>query len=501
MSLHYSLFFLAFFLFSCQTTPKNQFTESRQPALTSADWPEGPIDDCIQSELIFGFSKPVSSECTFNYVHIYPSDMGNTPILNHGQAKIGSFNVFHMGDKQAPLKDFRRIAKIMNQWDLVGTQEFMPLSTESALDNRLLFQALKGKDKEAVHSLFKNQPALAPGHIRMLIELQKLDSSWALIMQPVPEGEGSSGEMAGFFYRSSVTRLKEWDYCPKSGLADVRGHFTAKNWACLVQVPEAQRKLMSRSAFAAFFQIGNFDFIALTSHIRFRPATLAKDRALQSQELCEVQSEAANCRISQENVGRFYEVKAVLDQIDELKKASRDQDVIYMGDFNLELINSTRPHWKMALASAEGFDVFQTAPTTLGVKKTRLVSNYDHFILHSQLSKECLTASMKPFDFTQGEAGSKDPLMKDIGQLLTEQGQAEVIDYKSAELSQMVKFQNSKGQVPFRKLSPTEIQNAQESLKNALVRARKNSIAAYLEFLSDHLPIEMVCQTSRPDDD
>ena len=127
---------------------------------------------------------------------------------------------------------------------------------------------------------------MMPGYLRLLIELQNLDPSWALILQPTPEGEGSSGEMAGFYYRSNKVRLKDWGYCPVDQSVDITSKASLNNYGCLLQIPADQRKLMSRVAFAAYFQSGTFDFIAATTHVRFRQADLEADRQEQTHQIC-----------------------------------------------------------------------------------------------------------------------------------------------------------------------------------------------------------------------
>ena len=116
-------------LISCQTT---KVTEQKlaQPRLPSAAEEEarssspGPIDDCLNFNVLYARNEGLTAECTLNYTHYFSERV--TPV-SKANIRIGTFNLFHMGDNQSSLKNFKVVAKIMNQWDIVGSQELLPL--------------------------------------------------------------------------------------------------------------------------------------------------------------------------------------------------------------------------------------------------------------------------------------------------------------------------------------------------------------------------------------
>ena len=343
----------------------------------------------------------------------------------------------------------------------------------------------------------KKLNVLRPGYLVLLNELRRLDPSWALILQSMPEGEGSSGEMAGFYYRSASVKLVEWSYCPADNAYDLKKQRPSGNFACLAQVKPEQRALMSRRAFVAYFQSGQFDFVGLTMHARFRSADTQEARDQQKDQICAQHLDMAKCKPTKDEVGRYYEVKAIADQISEIQAQSRDQDVIFMGDFNLEANDRSMPYWNAALKSAQGFEVFNKAPTTLGVDKNSLISNYDHFIFNSQAVSECSPATAKPFNFTSKTEGSP-ALQNLLAASSSPENRQQLIDKRMSEFASVAKAKvNSRdGSVSVGNLSPVEIEDCKRRFEATVGRMNANYTGAMLELVSDHLPIEIECMTN-----
>jgi hypothetical protein len=480
-------------LISCQTTrfSEQKWTTPRAPSTAeeaARSSSPGPIDDCLNFNVLYARDEGLTAECTLNYTHYYSEKL--TPI-SKPNLRIGTFNLFHLGDNQSSLKNFKVVAQIMNQWDIVGSQELMPLPGPQADSNFVIFKLLSqtGHENEFVQ---KNLAVERPGYLNLLTALRELDPSWALILQSEAEGEGGSGEMAGFYYRQSVVQLREWDYCPIEKAADLKSQRPARNYGCLVQVPDQQRRLISRRAFAAYFQAGRLDFVGLTAHVRFRAADKLEDLKAQSQELCQNHANPQKCRPTKDSVGRYYEVKAIADQVDEIQKQANDRDVIYMGDFNLEYFTTTEPYWNAALKSAEGFKVFQHSPSTLGVKKNALVSNYDHFIFNPMLTTSCSPKSVRPYNFT---LQSKTPTaLQKVIAAAADPAQVQLqIQSRMNDVYKLAKAKISRDKTFVTKLDPKEIAEYQDRFKGAVARMRTNFTAATLELISDHVPAEMEC--------
>lgn len=475
---------------------KEEPSGSSDFASISPDEYRGPLDDCLLSPYVYLRTNDVVTTCTNNYVHFY-STKPRKRVPKTGKIRIGSFNLFHLGDNQAPLKNFPLMAEVINQWDLVGGQEMMPLPSVWAESNARIYEMMLKKNV----NLPRDWTVINPGYINLLRELQILDPSWSLIMQSVPEGEGSTGEMAGFFYRASVVNPKEWNYCDSQNSIDLRTNHRAKNYGCLVDVPDGQSKLISRRAFAGYFKMGNFDFVALTAHVRFREADSPNDIAAQQSEICRRKAPSRSaCRVASNLVGRYYEVLAVADQVNEIRKAARDLDVVYMGDFNLEFTRSTAEYWKAALKSAPNLEVWQTSPTTLSVPSRKLASNYDHFVIDKNLTKECDLSSVKSFNFVAASPQSPNPVLRKIAPYLDRSYRETAAQAQNAFLKTLLISPSSKNS-EVRPLDEKEIKKLVDKYANALERMDANQYGAMLELLSDHLPIEMVCRTDGPDDD
>lgn len=476
---------------------------SNAPAVEAASIYRGPIDDCLQNSLLYSSTSHLAAECTGNYVHFYPENVNQRSAESaSGDLRIGSFNLFHLGDNQSPMKHLGLVAKIMNQWDLVGAQEMMPLPGEWADANQKIFGLLAQSNGKTVNFPHENWSVVMPGYLRLLVELQALDPSWAIILQPVPEGEGTSGEMAGFYYRSKKVRLKEWGYCPSARAIDVRSGAPAKNYGCLLQIPDDQRRLMSRVAFSAYFQAGKFDFIGVTTHVRFRAADTEEELKEQAADVCSFHVNQAKCKPAKDEVGRFFEVTAIVNQFNDMKQIAGDKDIIFTGDFNLQDDAKSKELWAASLKPAEGFKVTQTGMTTVSIKSARMASNYDHFILDPNATAECDMNSIRVFDFSTADTSS-DPVMKEIARFLNPAMQDILLQDMQSSMATLTKFQAGRGKSEdsIRPLNDKEKADMARSYSEAVQRMRTNKYGAVLELISDHTPIEMKCRIPMRDDD
>lgn len=455
----------------------------------------GPIDDCLQNAFLYSRDSDLESECTLNYVHYYPRV--DIPPVAKKEIQIGSFNLFHLGDNQAPLKNLRVVAQIMNQWDLVGAQELMPLAQDHVLVNKKVFE-LVATNPPSYLSTSAAWSVEPPGYIALLEELRKLDPSWSLILQSQAAGEGSSGEMAGFYYRRSVIRPQPWDYCPREQSRDLKAQKDTDNLGCLVQVPQDKAHLVSRMPFASYFKSGDFDFIALSTHVRFRPVATQKDLQQQTDELCEnfarlpnkpTSGKNAECKPTKDNVGRFYEVKMVAEAYDKIIAAAKDQDFLFMGDFNIELNALTKPYWDSALLAAPQLRVYQEEPTTVAVKQEKILSNYDHFILSPQVTTHCDAKSAKSFNMSS--------TLQSIGEASRPEQMEKWIQMKSLELKTRVKVGKENDQTVLKSVPEKELESRITRFQKTKKRAAVNIYGTVMELISDHLPISMKCSISK----
>jgi len=478
------------------------FSSTAAEAAKASSTYRGPLDDCLQNAALFRRSSHLASDCTSNYVHFYPDNVNpRSAEATTGEIRIGSFNLFHLGDNQSSMKHLGLVAKIMNQWDVVGAQEMMPLPAEWATANAGIYDLLNNNNGNVKFPV-DNWNVAMPGYLRLLLSLQALDPSWALILQPTPEGEGSSGEMAGFFYRSQKVRLKEWAYCPADRSVDLKSNNRISNYGCLLQIPDEQRRLMSRVAFTAYFQAGNFDFVGVTTHVRFRAADTEAELKEQTDHVCSFHANAAKCKPAKDEVGRFFEVAAIANQFKDIKQISGDKDVIFTGDFNLQDDAKSKDLWAAALKSAPGYIVTQTGLTTISIKGAKMISNYDHFVVDPSALKECDLKSIHAFDFTKADS-SQDPVMRDIARFLNPNMQNLFLQDQQNYMVTLTKYQGGRGSTPasVRALSDKEKADMQKSYSEAVERMKANKYGALMELLSDHVPIEMKCRIPARDDD
>lgn len=472
-----------------------QTDEDSQQAITprpAGEVENGPYDDCDQRSL-FEQNKKFNWACTGNYVHIFPKRLIQR--RNTQKIKFGGFNLYHLGDDQGRLKDLNAVALIMNQWDIVGATELMPLPTDYANENRKLREIVNQKGSG---HLPQDWRVVEPGYYRLLKALQKLDTTWSLIFQPTPEGEGSTGEMAGFYYRARRVQPKSWNYCPVENLNDkIDPSIAGLNFGCVIKIPDSQAKFMSRKAFVAAFQSGKFDFIAAVSHTRFRPPANDQIPLIQA-ELCSRFDPKVKCAISKDKVGRFYEVKAIADQFPALE--AFDRDVIYLGDFNLEPGPLTAPAWSAALGASPGYEVFQTERTSLSLPTQSLLSSYDHFILRPSTTTECDLNSIRPYDFTQIGNNPKDKVLARLSYLLDPATHFKTIESQQKFLLQQIRLEKNGSNYTARGLTNEERKQYDENIQRAVQRLNNNKFWVLREYLSDHVPIEMTCKTSKDDD-
>lgn len=206
MNIPYSLIGVLFFcVFSITAWPQSQSSQRL-------------LEDC---EIAQKFYLPSSQKvlCNDTYLFFGP----NLPNESFPQAdpdqplRVAAFNLYHLGNDQGWLKDLTLVAQIMNQWDIVGTTEMMPLPAKDGHDfNVRLSQALHENTIDPELKGMAYRSFKVSGYISLLLELQALDPSWSLIMSSHPQGEGTHAEAAGYYYRANQVQLLPTPLCAKA---------------------------------------------------------------------------------------------------------------------------------------------------------------------------------------------------------------------------------------------------------------------------------------------
>lgn len=397
-------------------------------------------------------------QCELNYHHYnsssYREVYNKRKALHKKTIKISEFNALHPGMSKTLFKDYKKIAQMMNRFDLIGVTELIPLVSDDFKNNQavvnfvaetpskirkikkeistnkklqaarfssvrkrrilLLEKQLKQlkKDLAKAKDLYRE-----PGYVRILNELRKLKKGkdWALIISPRGEAAPTSStvELVGYYYRSSIIKPKNNDHCK-----GVRKFGNATPFACIVDMTEKdlgdedKSHVFSRRPFMAEFISGNFPFVVLTSHVIFdSPQDESLMTRIMDSAFGVTSYEDLGVGINKANYARFAEVKVTLDFIKRYTQKNKRKDVIFMGDLNLEMDNKFWPKVMKAWPKAKLFIDEKTSTNQArfhadGSPTNGVSSNYDHFIFDPIKTKECVNKSKEiiggAFNFQKG---------------------------------------------------------------------------------------------------
>ena len=184
-----------------------------------------------------------------------------------------------------------------------------------------------------------------------------------------------------------------------------------------------------------------------------------------------------------------------------MKEKAHDKDVIFTGDFNLELNDKSLDFWKAALRPTSGLTPFQKESTTVGIKFSKMVSNYDHFIFDEKLTSECDPSSVKAYNFLKAAKIEQDEVGQVIQQYFDVQNRTQLADEKKKNTESLVKVDKSSSGLVVRKLTDIEKQDAYGNVDISLERMNFNEYSLVMQLISDHIPIEISCRTDLPDTD
>lgn len=401
------------------------------------------ISDFIKSDY--------SVQCQYNYHHFnataYKERYDRERAIEQQKVRIAGFNVLHPGMSKTRYKDYDQLARIIDQFDVVGATELLPLVSDDLKNNKLVTRFLKRAPKEILklrekiksESDTKKIKELAlklesvesdlsrakklyrmPGYLEILHALHRLENGkdWALILSPRGEAarETDVQEMVGFYYRASKVKPKVNQYC-----RDIRTEGRGYPIACIPlmgadMLGSDRENIFSRRPFMAEFISGRFSFALLSAHVVFTsPREEDKMREILQSSFGVDHYEQLGPGANAANYARFAEVKSTLDFMRELRKKFNQKDIILVGDMNLE---SDNPFWQHVLPAMPGAKLYVQEKTTLsdrryesdGTETNGVSSDYDHFIFDQQETNECADAhgkvNAKAWDiFTGMEAG------------------------------------------------------------------------------------------------
>ncbi len=395
-------------------------------ALASIDGAtESEIETCRRLR-IFLAGAVGEVECQTEY-QIYSKFVGNYDRQRvkkeSKNVRIGAFNLFKPGATQTEYKDHQLVAEVINHWDVVAAIELTSNNGLSKRHNDAIVEYYTNRLTEIettnsdLNSLTtRNELALIreqydfPGYILLLKELQKLDSSWSLVLSGKQEGSENATvkELTGFYYRSSVVSLKKTNYC--------RDRYGRNGkFGCL---PVLDKKtfgrdvdgLFSRRPFISTFESGEFDFTLLATHVIHNTPS---DEALQKKILKNVYGvedyKDIGPGVTQLKYARFAEVRLMAEFVEYLRKSYYEQDYIILGDFNLESSNN---YWETFFNDFSNLEIRIEGATSMAVGKSLsdgtithgTKSNYDHFLFDPSETTNCQgDGAAKIFNFIEGD--------------------------------------------------------------------------------------------------
>lgn len=558
-------------------------------AAIAQDYEEGIIDievrksyrkECMEITS-YSIGKAMKVKCFYNYHH-YNTDAhkfyNKSKAIKDKKVKIAEFNLFHPGMNKSRYKDYKTIAQIINQWDVVGITELLPLVSSDLKHNKALIKfitidapekikKLESELREEVFNLreinhnngkLKNiirasrdkikeikaqimslksdlikAPKLYrdPGYIKILKELRKLKngSQWGLILSPRGEGARKSDvqELIGYFYRGSKVKPKTNKYCK-----EIRTHGKGTPVACIPNMGkqmlgESKADIFSRRPFIAEFISGNFSFTLLASHVIYNsPKDPEKMANILEKSFGVTDYQQLGKGATASNYARFAEVKVTLEFMDALRRNFNQNDVILLGDLNLESSNS---FWENVLSSMPGAQLYVDRKSTIsesrfninGEQTQGLANDMDHFIFDPQQTDECISngkANVKVESFYEGSIAQLIKQKYEIRLKKSHRGSYTKNTRKYNFLIDQYVTPYKKGRKTVETIGTKEIKVGTKTVRVKGIIKDNNKILRYInsfhlrlldsqlkdetyysyfkDLISDHMPISLECATN-----
>lgn len=391
--------------------------------------------------------------CNINYHHFntsaYRENYSKTKAKRVGKVRIGTFNVLHPETGKSRFKDYRRIAELIDGFDVIGVTELLPLVGDGYKNNSDVVKFLEEAPKEieelkdsikvlkearqTASNLRRQAQAEAkiesleedlknvrdiyrkPGYLKILDALHERtrNKEWALILSPRGEAakEGDVQELVGFYYRTTVVKPKVNQYC-----REIRTYGRGTPFACIPNMGESmlgesKKDMFSRRPFLAEFISGDFSFILLASHVIYTsPTDSASMNRILRQGFGVRSLDDLGIGANKANYARFAEVKVTLEFMEQLRNRFNQKDVILVGDLNLEYENQ---FWESVLPSMPGAKLYVSDKTSVSPLESSggFSKSYDHFIFDESETNECIDPKENKVvanvvDFYSGRVGA-----------------------------------------------------------------------------------------------
>lgn len=480
----------------------------------------------------------MKTSCYTNYHH-YNSNAASFYKDNQSKVKIGGFNLWHPGSANTAYKDFDLLAKTINKVDVLGAVELLPLVGSDKKNNLFVTNFIK-KAPALIASLktkisnttnisvktklvkklniltqdYKKAPNIfrSTGYLKILFALRKLDKSWALILSPRGESAKKTGiqELVGFFYRGRIVKPVVNEHCK-----EFKNAGDGVPYGCVPNLWKSfmgrdVTKVFSRRPFLSSFKSGKFDFTLVASHVIFgSPSDAASMKKILIPTFGVSSYTSLGRGFSKKTYARYAEVKTTMEFMNEYRKQYKEQDVIYVGDMNLE---ASDKRLQEMLLDMPGAKLKITDKTTITVRKydsktgkatNGVASSYDHFVYDPRASNECSGA--KKISFYSGDIRQyvhKNYIVRDRNLNIPSEGKIKI---KLA----LAKYKSKLDRL--RTISKNKIIQDKRNYQRKLDNYKKwvftdqtdvkNFYRVYKQLMSDHMAIAMSCTTSKYDDD
>lgn len=382
----------------------------------------------------FIVKRQYSVECLTTHQHynsLSTKRYSESTALRRENVRIGGFNLWHPGSQNSIHKDYKLVAKIINDFDVISALELLPLVNIDLKNNNSVLDYLDetprriknlkndyraavraGNDDDAedikaeitrLERDLKKAPKLyrSPGYLKLLTELRKLDDTWSLILSP--RGDSAKvihvKELTGFFYRGRTVKPITNDHCQETYKKS-----KGKKIACF---PNLRKSFMNRETSFVFsrrpllasFKSGNFDFSLLTSHVVFTsPHPVEKREEMErilGPSFGVKEYHGIGVGVDSQNYARFAESKVILELMDKLKSKYKEKDILYIGDMNLKVRNAywstlLKDHSEPHLLVEDATSLSTSQYNSQGERTNAMASNYDHFISPNGSFSNCL---------------------------------------------------------------------------------------------------------------
>lgn len=402
--------------------------------------------------------------------------------------RIAGFNLWNIGSAQTKFKDFKIVAKMINQWDIVAAVELLPII---------------GADFKINSDIFKYQKEVVVKAKEKLTYYKRKVAEHRKKHELKPPGTPK-----GYYYRRAEQKLAESEVIYQEALVqaeEMKSMVRPAGYLKLLQELQSLNPEAGWSLAITNEKMGDSTLKELSGFYYRRSITKPTKN-----EYCNDAFQSRDVQGSKVNLARLKEVILTGKLMNRMRLAYREKDLFLIGDLNLstELINKAI----VSFSEIEGIDGWKVLNDELSSisDHSGLKSNYDHVIYHQKETTECFNKDGELGDihaetlkFTDRPVQEQLGLAKfdvfengifdqDSARLMAQEYRKTLVDRKSMNRGKIVpEFTESK----LERMEELFFQRVFES------QTKEETPFKWLkQLISDHLPIHFACSTQVDDD-